>query len=96
MGPYRLLHLRRGGDGKFRMGADTGGKVQRRQVLGFVAFNVISDLLLDGGQMSEPPSHLVGHPDPGQIGIAATVTEPATHLQESVVRTCRSDKERHA
>ena len=52
------------------------------------------DLLLNSRQVMEPLPHLVGEPDPREIGVPIPVAKPAAHLQQSVVGRRGSDEER--
>src|SRR5437867_2661861 len=76
------------------MCADPSAEVSGREMLDLVPLDVVSDLLLDGRQVVEPPAHLVRHPDTCEVCVSLPIAEPAAHLKQSVVGGGRTDEER--
>jgi len=74
------------------VGLDADRKRLGSHVIVHVAIDVVSDLGLNTRQVTEPAVEFLGHPDPRQIWITPAVSEPTTHLEQSVVSACRPDE----
>ena len=72
-------------DIQHRVGTDAYADLARAQVLLFISFDVKPDLVFYGREVTEPGLELLGHPDARQILIAWPESEPAAHLEQSVV-----------
>ena len=68
-----------------RVPANADPKVERRDALLGIAADVLAHLRLHRDKVAEPLLQLDGRVDPGQVGVAVPVAEPATHLHERVV-----------
>src|SRR6185312_12002466 len=91
-GHNRVAHLGRRGDPHGRMRTKAHGEREGRLVLRHVDLYISTHLGLDGGDVAEPLGEFVGHPDPWQIRIAASKSEPTSHLKKRVVRRHGADE----
>src|SRR5690606_27813596 len=75
-----------------RNGADTNSDIHWRQVTEAVLLNIVPDLLFKGGKCSESQLKLFRHPDPWEIFVTRSITEPAPHLKQGVVLIRRAEE----